>query len=117
MLRSGNKSPAKVTTRRPTEGSPWLSSQQRGPEGGGEHTTRIRRRGPEVVGEGLIPCPFPEPQHPARMAGQHQLALGGHREDAPDPWWQLAAGAEGQPAAGWCAWVEARRGGGRKLAS
>lgn len=53
----------------------------------GEHMTRAwRRRRPEVVGEGLIPCPFPEPWHPVRMAGLHRLALRGHRKDASDPW-------------------------------
>lgn len=78
--------------------------------------TRTQRRRPEVVREGLISRRFPEPWHPVRVAGQQPLALRGHRKDAPDPWWQLVAGTEGQPAVG-CAWVEARRGGGRKLAS
>uniref|UniRef100_A0A2K5EH25 protein-tyrosine-phosphatase n=1 Tax=Aotus nancymaae TaxID=37293 RepID=A0A2K5EH25_AOTNA len=40
----------------------------------------------------------------------------GHRREAPDPWWQRQQAQEGSMQLG-CAWVAARRGGGRKLAS
>ncbi|EHH50656.1 hypothetical protein EGM_01520 [Macaca fascicularis] len=40
----------------------------------------------------------------------------GHRREAADPWWQRQQAQEGRMQLG-CAWVAARRGGGRKLAS
>uniref|UniRef100_A0A8C9I323 protein-tyrosine-phosphatase n=1 Tax=Piliocolobus tephrosceles TaxID=591936 RepID=A0A8C9I323_9PRIM len=40
----------------------------------------------------------------------------GHRWEAADPWWQRQQAQEGRMQLG-CAWVAARRGGGRKLAS
>lgn len=38
------------------------------------------------------------------MARHYQLALRGHREEAPDPWWQLQQAQEGSPQLGVRGW-------------